>query len=284
ALDRNALNTAEQFIAGAQQLVSDHPEAAKLRSELEARRSVPDGFVYLPGGRYALGRADEPHNNPRVVILDPVYIAVHEVTNAEYAEFTAAGGYGEGAWWPQGTTPEWIATLKDASGQPGPATWTGGTYPAGQERHPVTGISWTEAAAYARWRGARLPTEWEWEAAASAGGAGSTRYPWGESWDPARVGLGPGRDPAIGPVGSNPGDRSPLGCLDMAGSAKEWTGSNWAEGDDNRVLRGGCSHPVAVSLAEPSRSCSAAHRLARANGRTVRIPGVGFRLAKEVRP
>ena len=51
-----------------------------------ARRSVPAGFVYLPGGTYKVGRADEPHNKARTVNLEPAYIAIREVTNAEFAE------------------------------------------------------------------------------------------------------------------------------------------------------------------------------------------------------
>ncbi len=67
----------------------------------------------------------------------------------------------------------------------------------------------------------------------------------------------------------------------MAGSVKEWTRSRWTSESDYRVMRGGCVHPVAVALGDPEEASLSAQRLARADPATVRIPGVGFRLARD---
>ncbi len=120
----------------------------------------------------------------------------------------------------------------------------------GFEQHPVAETTWAGARAYCQWRGARLPTEAEWEAAAR--GSEARRYPWGDAPpDATRAYIN--RDPdATAPVGSLPAGASPFGALDMAGSLAEWTSTlkrpypyNAADGREapgtagERVTRGG---------------------------------------------
>jgi cephalosporin-C deacetylase-like acetyl esterase len=113
----------------------------------------------------------------------------------------------------------------DRTGQPGPSTWEGGTYPDGQGEFPVTGVSWYEAAAYAAFAGKQLPTVAHWEAAASRGhpmqAAMVTRSNFG--------GQG------LVKVGSSP-NSGEFDVFDLAGNAREWC---WNEHAAGRAIRGG---------------------------------------------
>ncbi len=119
-----------------------------------------------------------------------------------------------------------------------------------QDALPAGGMSWVEAYAFCVWRGARLPSEAEWEKAAR--GTGGQEFPWGNEWNPKIVGTGEdGRyEEGIAPVGSYPLSKSPFGAHDMAGNAWEWVqdwydaypGSDYRSkefGKKNKVIRGG---------------------------------------------
>ena len=116
----------------------------------------------------------------------------YPVTNREYYEFVAAGGYGQLSLWDESI---WTAVLDfvDLTGEPGPRFWKMGCFAAGKENHPVVGVSWHEAAAYARWTGKRLPTDAEWVKAGSwpvnvsVTNRAQRKYPWGDTMDRDRV-------------------------------------------------------------------------------------------------
>ena len=199
----------------------------------ETRRLTPALRVTRPASRGMV-----------LVTANPPYLVDrHEVTNAEFARFVAAGGYRTPSYW---TTPmvisgrraTWDAAMQsfvDRTGTPGPRFWSGGAFPTGLGDHPVVGVSWYEADAYARWAGRALPTAAEWWHAALGGGDGI--FPWGRDVRSAerRANFG-----LVGtqPVGGNPAGLSPFGCYDMAGNVREWL-LDVQPGDVRRLVVGG---------------------------------------------
>jgi len=156
-------------------------------------------MVYVPGGSYVMG-ADSgfPDEQPKhEVFVDPFYIDINEVTVAQYQKFLKETGRNAPEFW----LPE-IDRTDD----------------------PVVGVSWEDAAAYAKWAGKRLPTEAEWEFAAR-GGTTDGRYPWGDEPDLEFANVG---SFGIAPVKSfRPNG---YGIYDMIGNVWEWC-SDWYDPD-----------------------------------------------------
>jgi formylglycine-generating enzyme required for sulfatase activity/dienelactone hydrolase len=225
---------------------------------------IPAGTVVVPASRSPVDITGFATEN--VVALDTFFIDRHEVTNRQFKEFVDAGGYATREYWKHdffrdGRRLSWdeaIASFHDSSGRPGPATWELGTYPDGRADFPVNGVSWYEAAAYAEFRQATLPTIYHWARAA----LGFTR--------PAPIrgriieasnydGKGPvavGSTDAIGPYGT----------YDMAGNLREWC---WNLSGENRWILGGAwndfehLYVVPYSLPPLDRSAENGFRLAR---------------------
>jgi gamma-glutamyl hercynylcysteine S-oxide synthase len=235
------------------------------------------GEVLIPAGPFVMGTDDEAwaYDNERpahVVDLPAFRIDAAPVTNAQYAEFIAAGGYDEPRWW---TDDGWAWRQK--AGLEAPEFWRaegGGRWSRlrfGWREdvpldEPVQHVCWYEADAYARWAGKRLPTEAEWEKAASWSPEGvKRRWPWGDAdADGSRVNLG-GALYRPAPVGAYPAGVSAYGCHQMIGDVWEWTASDFEGyagfatfpyreysevffGSGYKVLRGGswAASPLAV--------------------------------------
>ena len=156
-----------------------------------------------------------------------------EVTNAQYKEFVDGGGYDRRGYWEHpfvmdGRELSWqraVGEFVDKTGQAGPATWEGGTYPEGQAGFPVSGISWYEAAAYAQFAGKSLPTVSHWSEAARFGHAGVI-IPY------SNFGDGPA------PTGSHHGVGL-QGLHDMAGNVREWCFNAVDDAGSHRYILGG---------------------------------------------
>ncbi|MDQ4106727.1 MAG: ergothioneine biosynthesis protein EgtB [Actinomycetota bacterium] len=199
-------------------------------------------MAFIPGGSFVMGTDD------RVVALDNERGA-HEVevpdfhldrvpvTNRAYLEFVEDGGYErEELWDPEGWA--WIQAHNISTPkhwyQPEPHSWWterfGFDEPLRPEA-PVVHVCWYEADAFARWAGKRLPTEAEWEKAASWDPTTATKrlFPWGDE-PPAPGDARANLDQlAFGTteVGAYPAGASPYGVLDMIGNVWEWTASDF---------------------------------------------------------
>ena len=197
--------------------------------------------VLIPGGVVAgQSRVAGAPRGPRAtreeglrgMRVAPFWIQVHEVTNAEYARFDTAH-----------------------------------VFPEGQARFPVVNVTFEEAMAYANWLGGLLPSEPEWEFAAS--GPEGRRYPWGDdepTCERARFG-GCGERWAV-EVMSHPSGATPEGIHDMAGNVWEWVTPGWYRhgrtpvNDEVRRMRGGSfdDEPFFLRTANRSNGFRAGHR------------------------
>mgnify|MGYP000344252200 CR=1 FL=1 len=235
------------------------------------------GDVQVPGGEHVLGseadaeapfRFDNEKPAQRLVV-EPFSIARAPVTNAEFEAFIDAGGYNDPRWWSE----EGWQYIQE-QGVTAPRNWRDG--PNGREQRlfdqwwplaphqPVSFVSYWEAEAWCNWAGRRLPTELEWEVAASrvpdASGReltpGKRIYPWGDERPEARHANLDGYRLGRVDVAALPDGDSGCGCRQMLGNVWEWTSSlfrpypgfeaglyrdysqPWFK-EDRRVLRGG---------------------------------------------
>ena len=227
---------------------------------------APDGFALVPAGPVPV----QPGGR-----VEAFLIGRREVTNGEFLRFVTAGGYRNAPFWPatiemkRQAVPWTDVTSKfvDRTGVPGPRFWAGGTYPPGQADHPVVGVGWHEAAAYARFAKMDLPAWGEWWRAAL--GDRDTAFPWGDDVNSAEVRANFG---LIGtaPAGNRPAGMSPFGCYDMAGNVREWL-SDAVAGTSRRRVVGG-------SWQDPSYMFEASH--AELFDPTFASESIGFRLVQ----
>ncbi|AKU93250.1 ergothioneine biosynthesis protein EgtB [Vulgatibacter incomptus] len=238
---------------------------------MPATPPAPTGpaFVEIPAGSFVLGAQGDLHawdNEAKAHPVElPAYrIARDPVTNADWLAFMDDGGYADDRLWDDDGR-RWRNEAKAVAPlhwSRSPSGWTRRTL-LGQRpvdpTHPVAHVSWHEASAFARFAGARLPTEAEWERAASWAQGAKRRWPWGEGAPPDGVNIGL----TIGDTSPCEAHAaSPCGARALAGNVWEWTSSFFDAypgftagayrgyslpwfGEEHRVLRGGChlTHP-----------------------------------------
>jgi formylglycine-generating enzyme required for sulfatase activity len=218
--------------------------------------SLPSEMVRVPTltlGLFLLTGFNSPNIEVPQFLVDR-----HEVTNKQYLQFVEGGGYKNKDFWKDlvfisdNEEVSWesaIARFRDSTGRHAPSTWEGGTFPEGKEDYPVSGVSWFEAAAYARFRGKELPTIYHWRSLAVFPSSDEFELGQGEN-----VGSGMFRGEmlthsnfsGIGAtaVGNNAGT-APFGAQDAAGNVREWTWNATSDraGGERYILGGSWSDP-----------------------------------------
>lgn len=272
----------DETLLATRQLMGDRapdPPGARRTDGSAPALELPDE-VHVPAGRYRIGTDDHPwaYDNERPahdVTLDAFRIDTTPVTVAAYRAFVDDGGYRHPELW----DPEGFAFVQEhALAHPhlwrreGDGSWS---VQRGSRRldlddlgaEPVQHVCWYEAAAFARWAGRRLPTEVEWEVAATWDPAvgRARRYPWGDEAPADGLATLGQRWDGPRPAGAVAAGASPLGIHQAMGDVWEWTASTFGPhpgfesfpydeysqvffGDDHRVLKGGswATDPLAV--------------------------------------
>ena len=256
--------------------------AALFSAEPPHAPQVPNDMVLIPAGRFAMGSdqglaSERPRHS---VSLDSFYLDANLITNRQYADFC-------------------VQTRRPLPANPDFPALAG--YMQNFPDYPVVGVTWSDAEAFARWCGKRLPTEAEWEYAAR-GGLEDRLYPWGDGAPGAHHANFAGRECATewrspvvddgfaytSPVGRFLPNR--FGLYDMAGNLWQWC-SDWFQEDyyrqspeknprgpaagSEKVLRGGCWYSPAGDLRCSRRTHSAGW---------AGMPGIGFRCARDLYP
>ena len=198
---------------------------------LDTEQTLPADKVRVPAWKFP--------DRGQTIDASDFLLDRYEVTNAEYKKFVDAGGYHRREWWEpvkvRGRDLMWEEAMRlfvDRTGRPGPSTWVAGDHREGQGAWPVSGLSWYEAAAYARYAGQALPTAHHWQEALA-----NSMFPW----------LLPASN--FGGSGPRPGSESRamthVGAFDMTGNVREWTST--AIGAERIILGGSWSDPYYVA-------------------------------------
>jgi formylglycine-generating enzyme required for sulfatase activity len=230
-------------------------QAKRCVAEGEQTVRIPTG-VFVRGSDAGEGDADE--RPERSILLPTFYIDRTEVTNEQYRACVQAGGC---------TEPFEMSAYNDPE----------------KARHPVTYITWSQAADYCAWKGMELPTEARWERAARGAAPDERDFPWGaEAASCARANYS-GCIGGTDRVGARPSGASPEGVLDMAGNVWEWVADRYAAdyyewGSDEdptgpgygeyRVVRGGAYDGLAEHIRTANRASRPPDQAS---------PNVGFR-------
>jgi hypothetical protein len=184
----------------------------------------------VPAGEITFKGIDE------TFVVDPFYIGKYPVTWIQYRSFLEAkDGYRDKSCW-EGLAERWDVPREQIRKL---------------DNHPAEFVHWYDAMAFCRWLTKRLdyelrlPTEWEWQQAAT-GGNPANEYPWGADWDSSRANTGESDLKQSTPVGLYPHGSSLVGALDMSGNVWEWCLNEHKNpkrvdlnSKENRSVRGG---------------------------------------------
>ncbi|MCB8984205.1 MAG: SUMF1/EgtB/PvdO family nonheme iron enzyme [Ardenticatenaceae bacterium] len=252
--EAEATATVESAVVAALTAIAPTPSPLPRPTELPTPTPQPfitetgSRMLYVPSGTFRMGddEGERDERPSRMVQIDAFFIDETEVTVGQYAQCVEAGACRE----PRVSSENYYGNPSFVD-------------------YPVIFVNWYDAETFCEWREARLPSEAEWEMAASYDTVENVRYrfPWGDVFDGNRLNFCDAncthnsRDPNYddgyryaAPVGTYPDGRSPLGAYDMAGNVVEWIRdwygfSFYREGEDTnpfgpaegdfKVVRGG---------------------------------------------
>lgn len=192
------------------------------------RERIDDTFAIVPEGFASLPQTVNDYPGcPEVAIdTEPFLLARYAITNEQFQKFVDAGGYEELTLWPKDVWPHLI-DFKDLTGRTGPRYWRDGRHSRRLATHPVVGVCYYEAAAYARWAGFRLPTEAEWQMTATwqirSEANVLRRYPWGDALDTKRCNIWASGIGHTTPVHMYENGATPNQVYQLVGNIWEWT-------------------------------------------------------------
>jgi iron(II)-dependent oxidoreductase len=221
--------------AGQGQWLTDPGFAAARGEAIEAIDElfglVPEGFASIP-----MTVNDQPGCAEQDFAVDPFLMQRFCVSNAQYQMFVDDGAYENLELWPEEIWPHLI-DFKDLTGETGPRYWRGGRHDQTLASHPVVGVCYHEAEAYALWAGFRLPAEPEWQMAASwrirNGATAGRRYPWGDALELSHCNIWSCGHGEVLPVDACPGGAAPNGVVQLVGNVWEWTATDFDCTDDH---------------------------------------------------
>jgi iron(II)-dependent oxidoreductase len=208
-----------------------HPDGEAILRQAAER--LEKRMALVPAGRASLPQTltDAPGTPEVDVDVEPFLLDVHAVTNTRFQKFVDSGAYEDFDLWPKALWPHLIQ-MRDQTGQPGPRFWRNGRHDRSLSNHPVVGISWYEAVAYVQWIGQRLPTEPEWQMAATWRIKSDTdllrRFPWGDAMSRDLCNVWSSGLNGTTPVDAYEAGAAPNGVLQLVGNVWEWVDGDLA--------------------------------------------------------
>jgi len=270
-LEKEGFHTKHLVEANPSFTFKNHPIPPTFQlSEIQMNKlgSVPENMIPIDGGRFIpalIGEGVTDYN------LSPYFIDKNEVSNKEFKQFVDDGGYEIFQYWKEmefikdGESLDWEQAKEfmiDSTGRLGPKDWELGSYKDGEGELPVTGISWYEAQAYARYKGNILPPMYHWAKAA---------FPITEiaaPISPVLLKKSNFSNEKVNPVGRS--GVGAYGTYDMAGNVSEWS---WNIFGGRGLTLGGNYKDAAYSASSATPS-----------PRFTRSELIGFRTARLLNP